>query len=67
MFKNLIAAALFIFALALIFGDPKSWHWYTMAGPWAVHAMDLIVQFRPFAVTIFIAVAILLFMSKKQY
>jgi hypothetical protein len=67
MFRNLFAAALFIFALGLAFGDPDKWTWVDLGGATVVDAFRVCVQFRPFVIAGCIVVAVALFLTRKQY
>jgi len=66
-FRDIAMLAMIILAIALTVGDPDSWGWVKIAGPWAVEGLYDLTVSRPWSPVILLALALTLFMTRIKY
>ncbi len=66
MFRNLLTLAIFALAIGLLMSDPTTWRWADPAGAWAVNTLAFLGEFKPFTYLMLFAVAVMLFMTRRQ-
>jgi hypothetical protein len=67
MFRNLLTIVLIALAVGLFTSDPTTWHWADPAGPYVVNFLALLGELKPFSYLLLFAIALTLFMTRKQY
>ena len=56
-----------ILAIALAVGEPESWGWVKLGGPYALQALYYLTEGRPWTILILFALALALFMTRLKY
>jgi hypothetical protein len=66
-FRDLTMVAMIILAIGLLVGDPDSWGWVKLGGPYAIEALYFLTNSRPWDIIILFALALALFMTRLKY
>jgi hypothetical protein len=67
MFRNLLSVACLALGIGLFMSDPSKWRWADPAGPYVVNALVFLGEIKPFSYLLLVAIAVTLFMTRKQY
>jgi len=66
-FRDILICILIALAIGLGVGHPENWTWVASGGEYAVNALNVLTQMRPWSIIILLAVALALFMTRLKY
>ncbi len=66
-FRDILILLMLILAAALGFGHPDTWTWAERGGAYAVDAVRILGDTRPWSILILCALALALFITRIKY
>ncbi len=66
-FRDILIILLLILAASLGFGHPENWTWEERGGAYAVDAVRILTDARPWSIIILCVLALTLFMTRLKY
>ena len=67
MFRDLLMAGLIILGVSVAGGDPTSWTWPQIGGPYLQQSINFLADYRPYSYMLCFALALALFMTRLKY